>query len=96
MQELKGGASKTYLLTNLVRDMEGEDDQESFPAESNEPLTGNTDSPSADDDQGIHVRFADIDEHDSFEQDDMYEHLFYANHVSSGTRQENDKDCIIR
>ena len=92
MQELKGGASKTYLLENLVRGMEGEDDQESLPAESNEPLTGITDSPSADDNQGTHVRFADIDEHDSSEQDDMYEQLFYANHVSSGMRKENDQD----
>ena len=92
MQELKGGASKTYLLTNLVRGMEGEDDQESLPAESNEPFPGNNDSPSADDGQGTQVRFADIDDHDSSEQDDLHEQLFYANHISSSISHEDEQD----
>ena len=92
MQELQGRASRTYLLTNLVRGMEGEDDQEISTTDHNNLADDNTELPSIEDGQKTQVRFANIDDQASSDQDDIYEQLYYANHFSSGMNHINDQD----
>ena len=89
MQELNKGASKTYLLSSLVRGMEGDDGPTSDLGERSAPVQNN-DETNADQFVEPQIRFADTPDASSSDVEDKNEHLFYSNHISASMKDEND------
>ena len=72
--------------------MEGEDDQEILTTDHNNLADDSTELVSIEHGQETQVKFANIYDQTSSDQDDIYEQLYYANHISSGMNHINDKD----